>query len=141
MFSSGKYNTRSDSIISISDSESVIDMSDSIISISDDVIVIDSSSESIVNIDDSNISGGHSILTISDTSKDGCVSVITINSDSEISTAPSFDFESSMKMLLPQPRTSTPVLQRSAIAAVMKAKNRKSLLLIFLLYMNSEYVF
>lgn len=117
------------SIINISDDVIGIDSSsESVINISDDIIVIDSSSESVINISDS--SSNVSIITISDKGNDECGSIITINSDSEKSTSPSFDFESSVKMLLPQPRTSTPVLQRSAIdAGTMKAKKRKSLLL------------
>lgn len=116
---------------------------DNIINISDEVIVIDSSgdlngSETVISIsdtsnadcdsiivisDESENSSFNSIISISDTSNAECGSAIVISDDSKNSTFPSFDFASSMKMLLPQPRTSTPSFQRIADAAAAAKQN------------------
>lgn len=109
---------------------------DNIITISDDVIVIDSSSDSIITISDTNCS----VINISDDSNAECSYIVISDDDSAKSLSlASFNFETSMKMLLPQPRTSTPFTQRSAVDsessvvdaersaddAVTKARNRE----------------
>lgn len=91
-------------VIDISDD--IITISDDVITISDDMIVVSSDSESIVNITDTSGS-----TVVGDGSKH----------------TPSFDFDSSSKLLLQQPRTSTPVLQRSAVDDANKAKKREFL--------------
>lgn len=90
----------------------------SIITVSDDVSIVDISDTSVINI-----SSDTSVITVSDISVSDYQSVINVSDGSEIS--PSFDFETSEKLLLPQPRTSTPSLQREAADAAAKAKKRK----------------
>lgn len=85
-------------------SAEVINISDEVIVISDDVIVI--SDSSVGNLSD--VSGGE------------CVNISVSKEGDDIT--PSFDFESSSKMLLPQPRTSTPLVQRSFVDAAIKRK-------------------
>lgn len=82
----------------------IINISDDVIVISDDVIVISSDSDS-------------SVINISDTSE---YASIAISAE-----CPSFDFESSAKKLLPQPRTSTPMVERSFFDSAMKAEKRE----------------
>lgn len=104
----------SDSIIEISDGS----LNLSIITVSDDASIVNVSSDaSVITISDT------SVISISDTSVSECQSIITVSDGSE--TYPSFDFETSTKLLLPQPRTSTPSLQREAAEAAAKAKIRK----------------
>lgn len=88
---------------------------DTTIAISDDVIVIDSSietinSDSIITISDTSCS----VINISDVSDASCVVISDDDDKVKSSSFPSFDFETSLKMRLPQPRTSTPFFQRSA---------------------------
>lgn len=94
--------TKKNTIITMSDDSDM-----SIISISDDDILV--------------ISSDNSIITISDISRNDCDSVVNVSD----ATSPSFDFETSAKMLLPQPRTSTPSLHREADEASNRAKKRK----------------
>lgn len=102
----------SDNIIEISDDSINV----SIITVSDDVINI-SSDVSIITISDA------SVITISDTSTSEFASIINVSDGCE--TSPSFDFETSAKLLLPQPRTSTPSEQREAADAAAKAQIRE----------------
>lgn len=101
---------------------------DTIINISDEVIVLDSSSSdtngsgNVININDTDYysitRNSESVISISDSSDADCGSTIVISDDSKNSSYPSFDFVSSTKMLLLQPRTSTPSLRIAADAVV-----------------------
>lgn len=121
-------NDCNDNIISISDDVIVVSSSSSddsssncekvvenkgcsghIITISDDVIVVSSSTSSSST---GNFSNCEKVISVS---SDGgeCENVIIITDDDRNSLI-SFDFESSSKLFLPQPRTSTPLPQRRA---------------------------
>lgn len=125
--------------------ENKVDYVDNVITISDDVIEIDSSSSisdgsvtENINISDRNISECDSIITVSDASftdvgnaseRDNIIivsdaSIITVSDATEITT-PSFKFDTSTKLLLQQPRTSTPVVRRSAVEFVIDLQNGK----------------
>lgn len=113
---------KNNSIITISDDSdmSIITISDiSIVTISDISIMTISDDDDVVVV-----SSDNSIITISDTSLNDCDNVINV-SDGSNDTSPSFDFETSAKLLLPQPRTSTPGLHGEAADAATKAKKRK----------------
>lgn len=101
-----KCGERDNNVITIGDE--VITISDDTITISDDEVIVISSDNSLIENEANN----------SDDS---------MNVASE--TVPSFDFESSAKMQLQQPRTSTPLIQRNAVESIIKARNRKLLLI------------
>lgn len=73
-------------------------------------------------------------ITIVSSSSNSSVDVCIVGESSE--TLPSFDFESSAKLLLTQPRTSTPILQRDSIIATVKARKRKSISFFFEVFIH-----
>lgn len=110
-------------IITVIDSSSIITISDSDRSNDDSVIVVNDSS--VINISDSasNIENDNAmIISVSS------ASVINISDSSSIDcyeNSPSFDILSSSKLLLPQPRTSTPSVQQIAFDTAHNLKNCK----------------